>query len=90
MVMISVVMAVLNRKDLVGQAISSVINQSYDDWELIIVDGGSTDGTLDIIKRYAALGYCTLMTCIRQKLLNMWLRYLAKIASWTFCVRVRY
>jgi len=55
MVMISVVMAVLNRKDLVGQAISSVINQSYGDWELIIVDGGSTDGTLDIIKRYAAL-----------------------------------
>ncbi|MEM4449572.1 MAG: glycosyltransferase family A protein, partial [Nitrososphaerota archaeon] len=35
-------MPVLNREKLVGEAISSVIAQDYDDWELIVVDNGST------------------------------------------------
>jgi glycosyltransferase involved in cell wall biosynthesis len=51
--MISIVMPVLNRKDLVRYAISSVICQDYDDWELIVVDNGSTDGTIELIERFA-------------------------------------
>lgn len=49
---ISVVMPVLNREDTIEKAIQSVINQDYPNVELIILDGGSKDKTVDIIKRY--------------------------------------
>jgi CMP-N-acetylneuraminic acid synthetase len=35
------------------QAIESVIKQKYSDWELIVIDDGSTDDTPDILKKYA-------------------------------------
>ena len=50
--LISIVTAVLNGEDYLEEAILSVINQTYDNVEHIIIDGGSTDGTLDIIKKY--------------------------------------
>lgn len=49
---ITIIMAVYNRVDKIEQCISSVINQIYDNLEYIIIDGGSTDGTVDIIKKY--------------------------------------
>ena len=53
---ISVVMAVFNRVSVVEQALSSVAEQTYKNIELIVIDGGSTDGTVDIIKKYADAG----------------------------------
>jgi len=50
---ISVVTVVLNGVDTLEQTILSVDSQSYDDVEHILVDGGSTDGTLEIINRHA-------------------------------------
>jgi len=50
---ISVVIPCLNRAAFIEKAIDSVLSQDYPDIELIIMDGGSTDGTVDIIKRYA-------------------------------------
>ena len=47
-------MPVLNRQDTIEKALQSVIQQSYLHYELIILDGGSTDGTLDKIKQYAS------------------------------------
>lgn len=50
---ISVVMPVWNRRDGVKQAIQSIYDQSFTNWELIAVDDGSDDGTLDEVRRYS-------------------------------------
>ncbi len=50
--LITVVTVVLNNKRYIEDAISSVLGQTYDNVEYIVIDGGSTDGTLDVIKKY--------------------------------------
>ena len=49
---ISVVMPAYNHEKFVGEAIESVLNQSYEDFELVIVDDGSTDKTAEIINSF--------------------------------------
>ncbi len=44
-----------NAAQYIERAIRSVMDQDYDDWEHIIVDGGSTDGTVEILKKYPHL-----------------------------------
>jgi glycosyltransferase involved in cell wall biosynthesis len=51
---ISIVTVVFNGKDLLEKTIQSVINQSLKNLEYIIIDGQSTDGTVEIIKKYQA------------------------------------
>jgi hypothetical protein len=50
--LITVITVVFNGVKTLEKTILSVINQSYKNIEFIIIDGGSTDGTLDIIKKY--------------------------------------
>lgn len=50
--MISVITPVLNRKDSIGRALASVARQRYPAVEHLIIDGGSTDGTLEVIAAF--------------------------------------
>lgn len=52
--LISIVMTSYNYADYIKEAIESVISQSYQNWELIIVDDGSSDSSVEIIKEYIA------------------------------------
>src|ERR1051325_2927905 len=52
---LSIITPCLNRAQNVESAIQSVLTQGYADVEHIIVDGGSTDGTLEILTRYPHL-----------------------------------
>ncbi|HCM42927.1 MAG TPA: glycosyltransferase [Candidatus Omnitrophica bacterium] len=50
--MISAVMPTFNQAPYIRQAIDSILNQNYPHLEIIVVDGQSTDGTVDILKSY--------------------------------------
>lgn len=50
---LSVITINYNNADGLCKTIESVVNQTYNDYEYIVIDGGSTDGSVDIIKKYA-------------------------------------
>lgn len=50
---ISVITSVYNNKAFIAEAIESVLSQTYDNIEYIVIDGASTDGTVEIIEQYA-------------------------------------
>jgi len=52
--LVSVVMPVYNVAEYLGEAIESVRAQTYPHWELLVCDDGSTDGSADVARRYAA------------------------------------
>jgi glycosyltransferase involved in cell wall biosynthesis len=50
---VSVIISVLNAKNNLENCIISILNQDYKDFELIIIDGGSIDGTIQILENYS-------------------------------------
>lgn len=60
--LVSVIIPTFNRRHVLGEAIDSVLHQTLDDLELIIVDDGSTDGTeADLRQRFPADGRVTVV-----------------------------
>lgn len=51
--LISVIIPVFNREELIGETLESVISQTYRNWECIIVDDGSHDNTPDVVSSYS-------------------------------------
>lgn len=50
--MISIITPTYNRAHLLSRMLDSVVRQSYSNWELLIMDDGSTDNTIDIVEDY--------------------------------------
>lgn len=50
--LVTIITVVFNAVDLIENTIKSVLEQTYKNIEYIIIDGGSTDGTIEIIKKY--------------------------------------
>src|SRR5579863_1955175 len=59
---ISVVTPLLNQRPFIEETIRSILLQGYPDIEHIIIDGGSNDGSLELINRYS-----TWVKCVVQK-----------------------
>lgn len=52
MVLFSVIIPVFNREDLIRKTLDSVFNQSFNNYEIIVIDDGSTDNTYKILELY--------------------------------------
>lgn len=56
---ISIVMPSYNQSLFVEAALQSVFSQDYENWEILFIDGGSTDGTIEIVEKYRErIAYC--------------------------------
>ena len=53
--LVTIAIPIYNAKDYLGYAIQSVINQSYQNWELLLMEDGSTDGSDAIAKSYSLI-----------------------------------
>lgn len=51
--LVSIIIPVYNREQLIGETLNSVLSQTYTNWECIVVDDGSVDSTEDVVTSYA-------------------------------------
>lgn len=52
---VSIIMGIYNCEKYLSESINSIINQSFRNWELIMCDDGSTDGTLEVANRFSEI-----------------------------------
>jgi glycosyltransferase involved in cell wall biosynthesis len=50
--LISIAMSVLNCRRTIGVTMNSILNQTYENWELVVMDDGSSDGTAQIVQSF--------------------------------------
>ena len=49
---VSVILTVYNRENYLNRSIDSLLNQNFTNWELIAIDDGSTDNSLNVLRSY--------------------------------------
>lgn len=64
--LVSIILPVYNVENYLGGCINSIFNQSYNNWELIIINDGSTDSSLDIINTFIHSEYSSKITFINK------------------------
>ena len=76
---VSIITVVWNNKATIKNAMDSVLSQDYNDIEYIVIDGGSGDGTIDVIDKYRnkiSIFLLVLVSVVLQHsyyLLNLWI-----------------
>jgi GT2 family glycosyltransferase len=76
---VSVFIPAWNREGLVGDAIASTLRQTFRDFECIVLDAGSTDGTADLVASPPRLG----TTSLSSRITTSWLaRWAPRFFSW--------
>ena len=68
-IMFSIITVVLNNKKTIERCVKSVLSQRFKNFEYIVIDGGSSDGTWEILKKYKKKG---INKIISKKDQNMW------------------
>lgn len=64
--LVSIIMPTYNRAFIIKKAIESVITQNYKNWQLLIIDDGSTDNTYDVVKSYLFDDRIQYFSCARS------------------------
>ena len=87
---ISVIMGIYNCADTLADAIESVLDQTYRDFELILCNDGSTDNTLEIAKHYAQLDpeHVVLIENEKNMGLNYTLNHCLRVARGRYIARM--
>ncbi len=84
---ISVIMPVYNCFDYIQEAINSILNQTFSDFELIIIDDYSSDGTVDLIKKFNDPRIKLILKSVNSGISNS-LNYGLKIAKGKYIARM--
>lgn len=89
-VRVSIIMGIYNCEKTLSEAIDSILSQSYDDWQLILCDDGSSDNTYDIALRYqkAYPKKIILIKNSENKGLNYTLNHCLKFADGEYIARM--
>ena len=72
--LVSIITPTYNQEEVIEECLVSVLSQTYRNWEMYVVDDGSTDATADIVAKYAAMDH-------RIKLLRLSHRGIYKLAE---------
>lgn len=80
--MISIIMGLYNAEETIAEAIESIINQTFSNWELIICDDGSTDNGVTIVKKYMVSDKRIKLIKNKKHGIELYFKSLFRICEW--------
>ncbi|WP_161522764.1 glycosyltransferase family 2 protein [Escherichia albertii] len=85
--LVSVVMPTYNNEKYIKSAINDIVNQSYKNWELIIINDGSTDNTCQVLSEYNEIKNIHIINLVTNKGICEALNIGLKVAKGDFILR---